>query len=327
MSAPTTLLLDMDGVLAEVSQSYRSCILLTCQYFLGSAVVTNEIVSARKTSGGCNNDWILSLELITAHLPPNSPPPTLESVTSKFEELYQGTPTTPGLSSLETLIPARGVLVELRRRLPNRMGIVTGRPRKDCETFLRLHDVSTAQELTAVDHTPVNHTPVDHTPVNHTPVDHTPVNHTPVNHTPVNHTPVNHTPVDHTPVNHTPVNHTPTYPSHPPVQLTDLFDCCVCMEDGPAKPDKFPFLKACELLSVSPATAVIVGDTPDDIRSGVAAGGAGIAVALPDDDARCTLAKVGLESVGIVKAMVECGAERVIRPGLAELLDLFGGVM
>ena len=292
MSAPTTLLLDMDGVLAEVSQSYRSCILLTCQYFLGSAVVTNEIVSARKTSGGCNNDWILSLELITAHLPPNSPPPTLESVTSKFEELYQGTPTTPGLSSLETLIPARGVLVELRRRLPNRMGIVTGRPRKDCETFLRLHDVSTAQELTAVDHTPVNHTPVDHTPVNHTPV-----------------------------------NHTPTYPSHPPVQLTDLFDCCVCMEDGPAKPDKFPFLKACELLSVSPATAVIVGDTPDDIRSGVAAGGAGIAVALPDDDARCTLAKVGLESVGIVKAMVECGAERVIRPGLAELLDVFGGVM
>ena len=272
MSAPTTLLLDMDGVLAEVSQSYRSCILLTCQHFLGSAVVTNEIVSARKTSGGCNNDWILSLELITAHLPPNSPPPTLESVTSKFEELYQGTPTTPGLSSLETLIPARGVLVELRRRLPNRMGIVTGRPRKDCETFLRLHDVSTPQDLTSV-------------------------------------------------------NHSPTYHSHTPLQLTDLFDCCVCMEDGPAKPDKFPFLKACELLSVSPATAVIVGDTPDDIRSGVAAGGAGIAVALPDDDARCTLAKVGLESVGIVKAMVECGAERVIRPGLAELLDVFGGVM
>lgn len=34
--------------------------------------------------------------------------PTLEEVTAKFEELYQGTPSSPGLKDVETLIPAKG---------------------------------------------------------------------------------------------------------------------------------------------------------------------------------------------------------------------------
>lgn len=34
--------------------------------------------------------------------------PSLEQVTAKFEELYQGTEGVPGLKDLETVIPAKG---------------------------------------------------------------------------------------------------------------------------------------------------------------------------------------------------------------------------
>jgi hypothetical protein len=33
---------------------------------------------------------------------------------------------------------AQGVLEELNRRLPHGMGVVTGRPRKDCNTFIKV---------------------------------------------------------------------------------------------------------------------------------------------------------------------------------------------
>ncbi|CAN0432552.1 unnamed protein product, partial [Ectocarpus sp. 13 AM-2016] len=64
---------------------------------------------------------------------------TLEVVTAKFEEVYQGTEGVPGLKDVENLIPAKGVLEELARRLPMGMAIVTGRPRGDCDYFLQKH--------------------------------------------------------------------------------------------------------------------------------------------------------------------------------------------
>lgn len=39
--------------------------------------------------------------------------PTLQEVTAKFEELYQGTASVPGLKDVETLIPARGTKGEV----------------------------------------------------------------------------------------------------------------------------------------------------------------------------------------------------------------------
>lgn len=132
-----TLLLDMDGVLAEVSQSYRAAIVQTCHKY-GATSVDLDVIGECKARGGCNNDWVLSLDLI--HQDPNGEKDTtLEQVTETFEEFYQGVDGTKGLCELETLIPKLSTLQELHRRTQGRVAIVTGRPHKDCEKFLKLH--------------------------------------------------------------------------------------------------------------------------------------------------------------------------------------------
>ena len=68
--------------------------------------------------------------------------PTLQEVTDVFEELYQGTATTPGFCETETLIPSKGLLQEIHNRCNGLVAIVTGRPRKDCNKFLELHGLS-----------------------------------------------------------------------------------------------------------------------------------------------------------------------------------------
>lgn len=136
-----TLLLDMDGVLAEVSKSYRASIIATCQEY-GATSITFDTVAEWKARGGCNNDWKLSLDLI--HSDPNGKKGvTYEEVTETFEKYYQGDgDKQPGLCDLETLIPSKDVLEELRRRCgKNNMAVVTGRPKKDCDKFLKLHGI------------------------------------------------------------------------------------------------------------------------------------------------------------------------------------------
>lgn len=131
-----TLLLDMDGVLAEVSQSYRASIVSTCHKY-GASSVTLNVIGDWKAKGGCNNDWKLSLDLINED-PNGQKGLSLDEVTETFEEFYQGTKDTPGLCDLESLIPDKKILEELRNR-SKKVGIVTGRPIKDCEKFLKLH--------------------------------------------------------------------------------------------------------------------------------------------------------------------------------------------
>jgi HAD superfamily hydrolase (TIGR01548 family) len=145
-----TLLLDMDGVLAEVSRSYRVAIIQTCHHY-GAGSVDANAISTAKAKGNANDDWKLSHALILADAN-GQKDVTLEQVTAKFEELYQGTDETDGLYKLETLIPTIETLRELRKRSRAGMGIVTGRPRRDCEKFLRdfqlteLFDVSYCME-------------------------------------------------------------------------------------------------------------------------------------------------------------------------------------
>ena len=85
----------MDGVLAEVSQSYRQSILLTCSHYLkADNLVTHDVVSRKKQEGGCNNDWILSLSLVEEFWEGagrgGEVLPNLEDVTKVFEDIYQG---------------------------------------------------------------------------------------------------------------------------------------------------------------------------------------------------------------------------------------------
>ncbi|KAG5180545.1 imidazoleglycerol-phosphate dehydratase [Tribonema minus] len=242
----------MDGVLAEVSGSYRQAIVDTAAAW--DVTVTPEQIEAAKAKGNANNDWVLTRRFLTEA----GKTATLEEVTDKFEELYQGTPGKPGLCTLERLIPAKGLLEELNRRLPHGMGIVTGRPRKDCDTFLKAHG------------------------------------------------------------------------------LQSLFRAAVCMDDGPPKPDPFPVRRCAELMGVDTKECILIGDTPDDIKAVVAAGGRGVGVRTPLDQAHMYFkyvfrVRTPLDQAhswldgklsALAESMRQAGAIDIIEPGCAALLDL-----
>ena len=56
------IVFDMDGVLAEVSESYRESIVRTVQHFTGREV-SRERIQDYKNQGGWNNDWALAQRL------------------------------------------------------------------------------------------------------------------------------------------------------------------------------------------------------------------------------------------------------------------------
>jgi HAD superfamily hydrolase (TIGR01548 family) len=127
--APEAVLFDLDGVIADVSRSYREAIRLTAASF--GVTVTPAQIAARKAAGNANDDWTVTSDLIRA----GGVACDLDAVTAEFERVYQGRDETPGLRELESsLVPAEW-LRELSTRIP--LAIVTGRPRADAERFLR----------------------------------------------------------------------------------------------------------------------------------------------------------------------------------------------
>lgn len=131
--APDAVIFDMDGVLADVSRSYRAAIVGTCAAF--GVTITAAEISALKDEGNANNDWVVSQRLL-ARRGVDVP---LSDVTATFERLYQGTPDEPGLWATETRIPAVGWLARFAERLP--VAVVTGRPRHDAARFLAHFDL------------------------------------------------------------------------------------------------------------------------------------------------------------------------------------------
>ncbi len=131
LPAPRALLFDLDGVLADVSLSYRVAVLRTAEHF--RVEISRAEVSAAKARGNANNDWDLTHRLLRE----KGVDPGLREVTRVFEDLYQGTAGAPGLRATERLIGegTRDVLARLAARLP--LAIVTGRPGRDAAIFLR----------------------------------------------------------------------------------------------------------------------------------------------------------------------------------------------
>ena len=132
--APQAVIFDIDGVLADVSRSYREAIVQTAAHF--GSKVTFENVAEEKTKGDANNDWKLTRRILAQR----GIAVSLAEVTAVFERIYQGSGATPGLRETESLIPRRGLLERLARLLP--LGIVTGRPRQDAERFLTAAGIS-----------------------------------------------------------------------------------------------------------------------------------------------------------------------------------------
>lgn len=125
---PEAILFDMDGVLVDVSTSYRQAILQTCARF--GADVSSEDVAEAKRAGDANNDWVLTQRLLATR----GIEASLADVTEVFEELYQGTTEEPGLRATERPLVTREWLEQVARRA--RIAVVTGRPRRDAEDFI-----------------------------------------------------------------------------------------------------------------------------------------------------------------------------------------------
>jgi HAD superfamily hydrolase (TIGR01548 family) len=121
-------------VLADVSGSYREAI--TGAAAMYGVTLTPDEIWAAKRRGNANNDWVLTRDLLRAR----GVDAPLQEVTDRFEALYQGTDEMPGLWANERLMVDREWLVRLAARRP--LAIVTGRPRLDCERFLRQHDIA-----------------------------------------------------------------------------------------------------------------------------------------------------------------------------------------
>lgn len=131
--APEALLFDMDGVLADVSGSFRRAIVETAASF-GVAVADADIAAA-KAAGNASDDWDLTRRLC-ANAGVEVP---FGEVRDIFERIYQGEPDRPGLKLEERLFADIGLLEEWSRRLP--LGIVTARPRKDAIELLDRFDI------------------------------------------------------------------------------------------------------------------------------------------------------------------------------------------
>lgn len=126
--APEAILFDMDGVIADVSRSYRQAIIETAKSF--GVEVTGEDIAAVKAQGNANNDWVVTQRMLAAR----GVDVSFEDVKQRFEDLYQGTDGVDGLCMTETMLCERALFERLSAKLP--LAIVTGRPRSDAKKFL-----------------------------------------------------------------------------------------------------------------------------------------------------------------------------------------------
>lgn len=137
--APEALLLDMDGVLADVSGSYRAAMVATAAEW--GVTVSAADIARVKAAGEANNDWVVTRRLLAE----GGVTVDLDEVTRRFEAHYQGDGDRPGLWQRETLMMDRGQLEELARGRP--LAVVTGRPRRDAERFLASHGLDRLIEV------------------------------------------------------------------------------------------------------------------------------------------------------------------------------------
>ena len=123
------LLFDMDGVLVDVSASYRLAIARTVEHFAGTGLSAAQIQSY-KDAGGFNNDW----ELTRQALRDLGVELTLEEVMPVFQRLYLGRNFDGLIRNERWLLRAE---VATRLGSSYALGVVTGRPRPEAEWTLQ----------------------------------------------------------------------------------------------------------------------------------------------------------------------------------------------
>lgn len=119
----------MDGVLAEVTESYREAIVQTVEHFTGTRI-ERELIQKYKNAGGWNNDWALSKK-IAADLGVEI---EYQTVVDHFNRIFLGPNNGDGLIRRESWIPQSGLLERLGRRF--NLAIFTGRLRYELDITL-----------------------------------------------------------------------------------------------------------------------------------------------------------------------------------------------
>jgi HAD superfamily phosphatase len=123
------LVFDMDGVLADVRESYRAAVAATVQHFTGRLVSANSI-EQYKQAGGWNNDWALAKKIIEDT---SEQELAYCDVVSVFQSVFLGL-NNDGLITRERWIPRNGLLAGLAEN--HGLAIFTGRPRPEIEITL-----------------------------------------------------------------------------------------------------------------------------------------------------------------------------------------------
>ncbi len=122
-----TIVFDMDGVLIDVSNSYKTAIKQTYKHFVGVQLDENEIIKAKNT-GKLNNDWDLTQYLIkNAGFDINK-----DDIIQKFQSIYWDKG--QGVINNETLLICENVLKELSKNY--HIALFTGRPKLEANHSL-----------------------------------------------------------------------------------------------------------------------------------------------------------------------------------------------
>jgi HAD superfamily phosphatase len=122
------LVFDMDGVLVDVTESYRETIARTVEHFTGRSVA-REKIQEYKNQGGFNDDWKLSHHMVRAA----GVEVAFEEVKEHFQKLFLGNGS-DGLILREQWVAKPGTLEKLNERF--RFAVFTGRPRSEAQITL-----------------------------------------------------------------------------------------------------------------------------------------------------------------------------------------------
>jgi len=122
------IVFDMDGVLVDVTESYRETIVRTVEHFAG-VTVTRAQIQDYKNQGGFNDDWNLSHHAISKH----GVAADFQTVVDYFQGLFHGDGS-DGLILRERWMARDGLFDRLAARFD--LAIFTGRMRWEAEVTL-----------------------------------------------------------------------------------------------------------------------------------------------------------------------------------------------